>query len=339
MIPHIDVSALFAAANEQRADVDRAILTAATRMGFMTVTAAPGLLPVDSATRAALLRVFTLQDAQRAALLRRAFAPGNRAVYRGWFPLQNGVGSYKEGMDIGPDVVDPSRVDGTWGGDPLCEPTPLPMEDALPGWRAASARYYSAMERLGALLMRSIARALGLPEHFFDAPFARGISTLRLIHYPPRTRESFGERAATLWIEHEGTRVYQLGLAHVDSGFVTLLAQDGVAGLQAEDSSGRWVDVQPTEGTLVVNFGGLLERWTGGRVRATRHRVIGFGASRYSIPFFYEPAADALIETLPLPNSPHIAPFRYGDHLWSAMLRFPEFRGLEGARIARGVSP
>ena len=128
-----------------------------------------------------------------------------------------------------------------------------------------------------------------------------------------------------------------LGAAHVDSGFVTLLAQDGVAGLQAEDSCGRWTDVPAEEGSLAVNFGGLLERWTGGRVRATRHRVIGYGTPRYSIPFFYEPAADALIETLPLPDTPCIAPFRYGDHLWSAMMRFPEFRGLEGARIPRGV--
>ena len=336
MIPHIDVSTLFEAPNAQRDEVDRAILTSATQLGFMTISAAPGLLPVDAATRAALLRVFTLESAQRALLLRRAFAAGNRALYRGWFPLQNGVGSYKEGIDIGPDVMDPSRADISCGGDPLCEPTPLPAEDALPGWRAVAAGYYEAMERLGALLMQSIARALGLPELFFAAPFVRGISTLRLIHYPPRTPESYGESAGALWIEHEGRRVYQLGGAHVDSGFVTLLAQDGVAGLQAEDFSGRWIDVPPMEGTLAVNFGGLLQRWTGGRVRATRHRVIGLGAARYSIPFFYEPAADALIETLPLPGAPHITPFRYGDHLWSAMVRFPEFRGLEGARIATG---
>jgi isopenicillin N synthase-like dioxygenase len=337
MIPNIDVSPLFAAPNEQRDEVDRAILTAATRPGFMTVTAAPGLLPVEAATRAALLRVFTLDGAQRAPLLRRAFAPGNRALYRGWFPLQNGVGSYKEGIDIGPDVVDPSRADAACGADPLKEPTPLPAEVTLPGWRSTAARYYDAMQRLGALLMQSIARALGLPEHFFDAPFARGISTLRLIHYPPRTPESFGENTEALWLEHEGRRVYQLGAAHVDSGFVTLLAQDGIAGLQAEDALGRWIDVPPADASLAVNFGGLLERWTGARVRATRHRVIGFGAARYSIPFFYEPAADALIETLPLADAPHIMPFRYGDHLWSAMLRFPEFRGLDGVRIASGT--
>ena len=75
----------------------------------------------------------------------------------------------------------------------------------------------------------------------------------------------------------------------MDFGFVTLLAQDGVAGLQAKNLAGEWIGVPPAEGTLVVNFGKLLERWTGGRVRATRHRVIAPGAERFSIPFFYEP--------------------------------------------------
>jgi isopenicillin N synthase-like dioxygenase len=338
MIPLIDLTSLFAPASAARDATDRAIMAAATGAGFMTITAAPGLLPTDSPARAALLRVFALPEAQRARLLRRTFAPANPSVYRGWFPLQNGVGSYKEGIDMGPDIANPLRAEADPAGDPLREPTPVPAEAALPGWRAAAAAYYRNMERLGGLMMQSLARGLGLPERFFDAPFADGISTLRLIHYPPRPRDSFGDLPeAALWVEHDGERRYLLGGAHVDSGFVTLLAQDGVAGLQAEDSAGRWVDVPPAEATLAVNFGGLLERWTGGRIRATRHRVIGLGRPRHSIPFFYEPAADAVIRTLPLPDAPEVAPFRYGDHLWAAMLRFPEFRGLEGARAPRGV--
>lgn len=65
-----------------------------------------------------------------------------------------------------------------------------------------------------------------------------------------------------------------IGRERADSGFVTLLAQDGVEGLQAKNLSGEWIDVPPADNTLAVNFGQLLERWTGGRVRATRHRVI-----------------------------------------------------------------
>jgi isopenicillin N synthase-like dioxygenase len=85
----------------------------------------------------------------------------------------------------------------------------------------------------------------------------------------------------------------------VDSGFVTLLAQDGVAGLQARAADGSWLDVPPREGTLAVNFGKLLESWTGGRIRATEHRVLGSAQERRSIPFFYEPRADAVIAPCP----------------------------------------
>jgi isopenicillin N synthase-like dioxygenase len=331
MIPLIDISSLFAAADATRDATDRAILAAATGAGFMTI-AAPGLLPTGAARRAALLRVFALPGAARAPLLRRSFAPGNRAVYRGWFPLQDGVRSYKEGIDIGPDIVVPQPP----SDDPLREPTPLPDEAALPGWRAAAADYFAAMQHLGGLLMRSLARGLGLPEAFFDAPFANGVSTLRLIHYPPRPAASFGTLPEhELWVEHAGRRHPLIGGAHVDSGFVTLLAQDGVAGLQAETADGDWVGVPPRDDALAVNFGGLLERWTGGRIRATRHRVVGTGQPRHSIPFFYEPAAEAVIATLPLPGAAPVPPFAYGDHLWAAMLRFPEFRGLEHARPPR----
>ena len=69
-------------------------------------------------------------------------------------------------------------------GDPLCEATPLPPEQLVPGWRESAARYYTSMEAVGAALMRSLARGLGLDETSFDAAFRDGISTLRLTRYP-----------------------------------------------------------------------------------------------------------------------------------------------------------
>lgn len=335
MIPEIDISSLLGAGGASPA-ADRAVLEAATGAGFMTITAAPGLLPLAAAERAALLRVFTLDAAARAKLLRRSFAPGNPQIYRGWFPLQDNVGSYKEGIDLGPDIADPARA--VAGGDPLLEPTPLPPEPLLPGWRDAAAASFRALEQLGAVLMRALARGLGLPEATFDAAFAGGISTLRLIHYPPRPPHSYAALPEeTAWVTQDGRRRLLVGGAHQDSGFVTLLAQDGVPGLQAQAADGAWHDVPPRDGTLAVNFGLLLERWTGGRIKATRHRVIGGEVARHSIPFFYEPRVDAVIQPLPLQDAPGFAPFSYGDHLWQAMLRFPEFRGLSGARAARGV--
>jgi isopenicillin N synthase-like dioxygenase len=321
MIPRIDIRALFQGASPERDAVDAALAAAARETGFMTVTGLPGDA-LAAETRKRLLAIFALSDTQKRALCRRSFVPENPNVYRGWFPLQDGYPTYKEGIDIGPDLVRPLRHDPE---DPLTEPTPLPD---LPEWRAAAGEYYRAMESLGASLMQALARGLGLPGTVFDAAFRDGISTLRLIRYPVRD-------VAALDPTHRIGSGYMLGAPHVDSGFVTLLAQDGVPGLEVEDRTGNWIGVAPTEGTLVVNFGKLLERWTGGKLRATKHRVVGSGAERFSIPFFYEPAVDAVIAPLGLGES--FAPVAYGDHLWEATTKFIEQRGIAHLRKPRAA--
>ncbi len=224
-------------------------------------------------------------------------------------------------------------------GDPLCEASALPQEAALPGWRAVAASYYKGMERTAGALMRSVARGLGLDETFFDASFASGgIATLRFIRYPVRSEAALADsKAEGMWVMHEGVRRYSVGRPHVDSGLVTLLAQDGVEGLQARARDGSWIDVPPVEGTLAVNFGKVLERWTGGRIKATEHRVLGSGRERFSIPFFFEPRVDAEIAPLPIPGIEPFTPFLFGDHLWALMTKFVEFRGLETLRKPRGV--
>lgn len=328
-IPEIDVTPLFGPPGQARADADAAIAHAAQGMGFLLIRGQPAGVSISD-----LLRIFELPQEVTRRLWRQKFAPDQANIYRGWFPLQNGHATYKEGFDAGPDLAHgPGRVRA---GDPLCEATPLPPAHLLPGWQAGMARYYRDMEAIGEALLRSIARGLRQPEDSFAGAFEDGISTLRLLHYPVRPPESFeGANADEIWTESEGRRVPLVGKAHIDSGFVTLLAQHGISGLQAVDLEGKWVDVPPRDGTLVINFGKLLERWTGGRIRATRHRVIGReGVPRYSVPFFYEPRVDA--EIVPLPGlEPGFAPFRYGDHLWSAMMRFVEFEGLDHLRPAR----
>lgn len=333
-IPLIDVSPLFGADSPARREADAAIMGAAADVGFLTIAGIEGRVPVGAEARAGLLRIFELPEAETRVLWRRKFAPGQPNVYRGWFPLQAGFPTYKEGIDLGPDVAREVAA----SDDPLLEPTPLPAEAALPGWRAAAAGYYRAMEELGAVLMRSIARSIGLPEAFFDGFFADGISTLRLIRYPERPESSFAGMGEAAWVTQGGRRVHLVGAPHCDSGFVTLLAQDGVPGLQARGPDGEWVDVPPQEGTLAVNFGRLLERWTGGRIRATEHRVVGAGRERFSIPFFYEPRVDARIAPPPLAGAEAFEPLLYGDHLWAAMTRFVEFRGLDALRPPRGAA-
>jgi isopenicillin N synthase-like dioxygenase len=334
LIPCLDIGTLFEARSDARAATDRAIRDAAADSGFMLVHTFPDSVPVGAAARAQLLRLFDLPAAKIQPLWRQKFDPTHRNVYRGWFALQSAHPTAKEGIDMGCDVVHGASV--IEPSDPLREATPLPDETALPGWRAAVADYYRGMEQVSTALMRSIARSLGLQECYFDSAFDKGLSTLRLIRYPVR-EDLHGDAAKDpqLWVSHAGERRYLTGAPHVDSGFLTLLAQNGVGGLQARHSSGAWLDVPPRDGSLAVNFGKVLEQWSGGLIRATEHRVIGFGRERRSIPYFHEARADAEIAPLPLAGAARFEPFLYGDYLWATTTKFVEFRGMESLRKPR----
>ena len=329
-IPGIDIGALFGARSGARDLTDAAIWRAASEIGFLLVIGLPAEVPLGPAARAALLRVFALQERDRRRLWRRKFEPGNRNVYRGWFPIQPGNLTSKEGMDIGPDIAHGAElIDGL---DPLREATPMPEEGLLPGWRAAVVAYYVAMERVACVLMQSMARSLGLEEHFFDVAFRHGLSTLRLLRYPVRTLDDLNAcQEPDLWVSRGSARLHVVGAAHTDSGFMTLLAQDQVSGLQARAADGEWLDVPPRENSCVVNFGQVLEAWSGGRIKATEHRVLGSGQERYSIPFFYEARADAEISPLPM-QAGRFEPFLYGDYLWARIVSFVEFRGMAAER-------
>jgi isopenicillin N synthase-like dioxygenase len=330
-IPFVEIGPLFRAPSLERNGTDQAIMAAAATSGFMVVRGLPPDVPTGREARADLLRLFQLPESETRKLWRQKFDPAHPNVYRGWFPLQTGFLTAKEGIDMGADVVHGDAV--VRNGDPLREPTPLPSEAALPGWRESVADYYRAMEKVSQALMRAIARGLSLEEHFFDQAFDRGLSTLRLLRYPIRTDTDQAARSdPNLWVTHGGARLYVNGAPHVDSGFLTLLAQDGVSGLQARHLDGTWLDVPPTDDGLAVNFGKVLERWCGGRIKATEHRVIGTGQERMSIPFFYEARADAEIRPLPMDSVESFEPFLYGDYLWATTTQFVEFKGMESVR-------
>ena len=329
-IPFIDISPLFGTASPERDLTDRAIMSAAATSGFMVVRGLPPDVPAGRVARADLLRLFQLPEHETRKLWRQKFDPSHPNVYRGWFPLQTGFLTAKEGIDMGPDVVHGAAV--VCGGDPLREVTPLPSAESLPGWRESVSAYYRAMEKVSQALMRAIARGLSLEEHFFDLAFDKGLSTLRLLRYPVRTDAELTARSdPNVWVTHGGARFYVNGAPHVDSGFLTLLAQDGVSGLQARHRDGTWLDVPPNDDGLAVNFGRVLGRWCGGRIKATEHRVIGSGRERMSIPFFYEARADAEIGPLPMDGA-SFAPFLYGDYLWATTTQFVEFKGMESLR-------
>ncbi|MDG2304603.1 MAG: 2OG-Fe(II) oxygenase family protein [Candidatus Binatia bacterium] len=332
-IPEIDVTPLFGDRGSARDEIDRKICEAASRVGFMTIAGAPLGDDAGRQARDSLLRLFRLPEGERRKLWKKNFAPENPNLYRGWFPLESAEPRSREGFEIGPDVV---RELPDSDDDLLFEPSVFPPEEQIPGWRRDAVAYYRAMESIGYALLASISRGIGISEDIFRGAFDDGISTLRLLRYPGRPAgEPLAPELEKYFMRWAGERVEVVCGGHVDSGLVTILAQCDAAGLQARTDDGHWIDVPPTENGLIINFGGLLARWTGGRVRATMHRVLSSGTERFSIPFFFEPRPNTVIAPLPLDGIEPFAPFQFGDYLWATTTKFPENHGLGHLRPAR----
>jgi len=151
----------------------------------------------------------------------------------------------------------------------------------LPGWRATVLAYYQACHQLVLDIHRGFALDLGIAEDFFASRLDRPISTLRMLHYPPGEASDLGA----------GT--------HTDYGNLTVLATDGVAGLQVRRRDGTWLDAPHVKGAFVCNIGDCLMRWTNDVYVSTPHRVVRPARERYSIAFFADPNPDALVETIP----------------------------------------
>lgn len=154
----------------------------------------------------------------------------------------------------------------------------------IPGWRDTMLDYYDRCFKIGQVLHRGISIDLGLAEDYFDPRIAMPAAVLRLLHYPARepqvTSPATGQPGAG---------------EHTDYGNITLLATDGVAGLEVRQLDGTWVEVADTKDLLLCNIGDCLMRWTNDRYRSTPHRVRIPDAERYSIAFFLDPNPDAIV--------------------------------------------
>jgi isopenicillin N synthase-like dioxygenase len=317
-IPEVDVSPLFSPPSRKRDIADRLIFHAATETGFMTIHGIPDLSAINKQAKESLIRIFSLPVDKQRTLWKQNFAAENQHLYRGWFPLHSGATLSREGFEMGPDIVR-GTPDGT--DDLLYEKSVLPDESDIPGFHATAAKYFLTMEAIGEVLLDSISRGLGIDQFIFRDAFRDGISTLRLLRYISRDNLPLTDK------------LKQSRGAHIDSGLLTILATcRGAPGLQARDSLGHWQDIPARDDTLIINFGGLLSRWTGGRVKATEHGVKPIGQERFSIPFFFEPRPDTRIEPLPLPGMAPFKPFLFGDHLWATTTKFPENFGLLARR-------
>jgi len=184
-IPLIDIGPLFGAPGPAQKPVRPGDHAGRGLFGFHGGAGVSARSTVGRTARADLLRLFQLPETETRKLWRQKFDPAHPNVYRGWFPLQPGFRTAKEGIDMG-GRRRPRRRSGVQRRSSTRGHSPAPAE-ALPGWRESVSAYYRAMEKVSQALMRAIARGLSLEERYFDQAFDRGLSTLRLLRYPVRT--------------------------------------------------------------------------------------------------------------------------------------------------------
>ena len=101
-IPTISAGDLLSGERQDQRAADQAIALAAQHTGFLLLGDLPTWAYLDATQRQSLLRIFSLPEDVLKRLWLRKFEASQPNIYRGWFPLQNGFPTYKEGIDSRP---------------------------------------------------------------------------------------------------------------------------------------------------------------------------------------------------------------------------------------------
>lgn len=229
-------------------------------------------------------------------------------LYRGYNSIQTGAHSctpedkgalpdLKESFTIGAENVTDKNP-----SSPMHGPNQWPSPDILPNFEEAVRRYWDAILRVVApKLMKALAMSLDLENDLFflnqcDNPVAQMV----MLRYPPAPSD-----------ERRGCGT------HTDCGFLTILAQDDVEGLEVQRrTDGTWMSAPPVEGTFIVNLGDMAARWTNDLYQSTPHRVRApTSQTRHSIPFFLNCNFDTRVECLPGCGEPKYPPTEAGKYI------------------------
>ncbi|KAH7423532.1 hypothetical protein KP509_12G060200 [Ceratopteris richardii] len=188
-----------------------------------------------------------------------------------------------------------------------------------PAWQ-----YKAEVQKLGETLYRAIVESLGATTDEGTVKQHVASCNMMMHYYPPCPDPSL-----------------TFGLSeHTDAGFITILLQDQVGGLEIL-KDGQWIPCNPVPEALTINIADQMEILSNGRYASILHRVVTNGAKpRLSVPCFLGPSMEAV--TSPLAdiideNNP--ARFRgvvYSDYLQHYMkVRFDDTatNGLDFARL------
>ena len=311
-VPVIDISPFRLGSQQDKQAVADAVNQACRDIGFLVIRGHGVSADLIAQTRAVSRDFFDLPAAEKIRVARPSvdvargyIGVDEESLARSRDPAAYGS-DLNESFMIGP--VDPPPPDYAFSPAAGKHFAPNIWPDAPADLREVWSAYYRSMGTLAELLMQIFARALNLPEHYFDDKIDKHLSRLRVRNYPEqRVAPQPGQIRAG---------------AHSDYGSLTILAtEDKPGGLQVCNAAGEWVDVPIVPDCFIINIGDLLARWTNDAWVSTLHRVVnppagaGAGSRRQSLVFFHNPNFDAAIVNLMHGEDAKYPPTTSGEHL------------------------
>ncbi|KAK4057296.1 hypothetical protein OIO90_001793 [Microbotryomycetes sp. JL221] len=301
----------------QRQRVARKVHSACVNQGFFYVT---GFDNVVSRQEMIDILQITREFFNSPEHEKRSVAIRKGDAARGWQQLgknvTQGYADHHEGYDLyrPVDNEDPSKLlhgSNPWPNNP-------------PAFRPKLEAWIEKMSILGRALMECTAMGLGIEpgSNEFNRLMAQTDKSFwvqRCIGYPPLPQDN-GKGISCG--QHYDYGCFTLLHADDTRNALQVFLRDDEQGQDLENNTrGHWINADPLPDCLVVNIGEMWEIWSNQLYKATLHRVIHKGSSyRVSIPFFYEPNFDALIEPLPSAlkqtgGQPKQKSVVYGEHL------------------------
>ncbi|MCI3932300.1 isopenicillin N synthase family dioxygenase [Streptomyces sp. AN091965] len=278
-IPTVDLRTWRTGSPGARQEITRAVDEGLRTAGFLLVTGHDVAPDLRTAIREESRAFFRLPPEAK-----RRYAV--RVGARGWLGPGAEANSYAEGTPSPPDLKESlSFAADEPTGDPAVDaewfaPNTWPAE--TPGLRTPVETYLSLMRALSDRLLELLAAALGEPEDFFTRHTGHPTWGFNINWYPGRD---------TVGTPEPGQ--FRIG-PHTDFGTVTVLdRQAGRGGLQVFTDADGWQDAPWDPAAFTINIGDLMARWTGGRWRSGRHRVLPPPAEvpaeeLMSLVYFYE---------------------------------------------------
>lgn len=295
-IPVVDISPLRNGSAPQQ--VAQALHTASQNLGFIYISGHGIPDSVINAARNVALEFFREDSELKTEV-------SISAKHRGWLRL----GDSKMRDDTPTDL----KESFLWGYQDAAGNTPedhaLRGSNQWPqqpdGMETAAMAYFQHANAVAHCLMRGFALGLTLEEDFFVRSCEQPLSRASFVYYPAQD-------------ETLGAEQFGVG-PHTDFGVLTVLCQDEVGGLQVQTVDGDWIHAPPIAGTLLVNVGDLLHRWTDGAYKSTPHRVVNrSGLERLSLVLAFDPDPETAIDARDIYGKNYTAqqpPISCGDYL------------------------